>query len=450
MKHDAQTNHYRLHHLPFLLMWVASFGVAWLTLFMAAMLWTDAKMNISFLQELSNWVYSNARWLDGVVMAAGLGALLALVQPWLMRWRYGFVPRFWRISSFFGAILSGSLFSEIIYNNGYYDLNGVWTQPDQIAPVIVWFGSLTAIQTLALWPVARRAWLYPLAGFGAAAVALLMGNLLGNYYGLSQTNALFFGSIAQAVFSGALFLYLMRDYRVEAVAKRDEKSKAVVRIGLHPISFIGLWAMAHLFGWVTVVAFSVIISTIRYSVPYMNELIYWAYSNPWVLYPAMGLTIGAVTAVAQPWLMQQRSGFRPRFWLRLSIPASAIAGLGLWRLFVYSYYSYDAFGSYIDETKSLWIAAALLLWFGLPTLVQSLALWRDLRGAWLYALSGLVSAVVAYLVFLQFNWTYNSLSYATIIGAGVQAILTGAAFLTIMAQNQQAQAQEAVALPQEA
>jgi hypothetical protein len=437
MKQQEQVNQYRLHHLPFLVMWVAAFGVAWLALFLAAMLWSDAKSDIIYLQEISNWVYNNARWLDGIVMAAGLGALLSLVQPWLMRWRYGFVPRFWRITTFFGALLGGSLFSEIIYNNGYYDLSGVWTQPNSILPIFVWFSALTALQTLALWPVARRAWLYPLAGFGAFAVAWLMGSIFANYYGLSQTNALFFGSIAQAVFSGASFLYLMRDYRVEAVQKRDEKAKAVVRVGLHPISFIGLWAMAALFGWVTMIAMSYIVSTIRYSIPYMAELTYWIINTPWLFYPLMGLSIGGVTSLAQPWLMQQRSDFRPRFWLHLSFPAWAVAGFALWVLMS---------GSYYDKSR-LEIGGALLLWFALPTIVQSFAFGRDLHGAWLYALSGIVSAVVAYVMYVQFSWSYSAVAYAVIIGAGVQAILTGAAFLTIMAQNQ---VEEVVAIPQEA
>src|SRR6187549_1563602 len=100
MKQEAQVNQYRLHQLPFMVMWVASFAVAWLGLFLASMLISDAKSRFLFVQELSNWVYIHARWLDGIVMAAGLGALLALTQAWLMRWRYGFVPRFWRVTTF--------------------------------------------------------------------------------------------------------------------------------------------------------------------------------------------------------------------------------------------------------------------------------------------------------------------------------------------------------------
>ena len=37
------TMQYRLHHLPFGVMWVAAFGVAWLGLFMLAVIWHDIK-----------------------------------------------------------------------------------------------------------------------------------------------------------------------------------------------------------------------------------------------------------------------------------------------------------------------------------------------------------------------------------------------------------------------
>ena len=67
-------------------------------------------------------------------------------------------------------------------------------------------------------------------------------------YSSNQLNMIFFGSMTQAIFSASLFLWLMRDYRVEAVQKRDEKSKGQIRSRLHPISFIGLWSLAHLFG----------------------------------------------------------------------------------------------------------------------------------------------------------------------------------------------------------
>jgi hypothetical protein len=436
MKQTEQTQQYRLHHLPFMVMWVASFGVAWMLLFLGVVLWNDVKDATPVFREFSNWVYYNARWLDGVLVGAGLGAFLMLVQPWLMRWRYGFVPRFWRLTTFFGALLGGTLFSELMYGSGYYDANGVWTYPTHLIPALVWFSSLTLIQTLALWPVARTAVIYPLAGLSAALIALFMGNVPSG--SMNQMNLMLFGTMAQAVFSGALFLWLMRDYRLEAVAKRDEKSKRVVREGLHPISFIGLWTMAHLFGWVGLMALVIIWEQVRYALPFMSDLAYTLFNNYWVSYPLYGLIIGGITAVAQPWLMQQQSGIRPKHWLKLSVPAWTIAGLALMRLMRGDCY-YECF----DSMQHLWTGLALLLWFGLPPLIQSLALWREMRGAWLYALSGMVSAALAYFLYLQFDWTYSESMYATLFGALAQALLTGAAYLTILAQTRQNQAQEA-------
>jgi hypothetical protein len=325
-----------------------------------------------------------------------------------------------------------------MYGNGYYDANGVWVYPTHIIPALLWFSSLSLIQTFALWPVARTAVIYPLAGFGAAVVALFMGHLPTG--SMNQTNLLLFGTMAQAVFSGALFLYLMRDYRVEAVAKRHEKSKVVVREGLHPMSFIGLWAMAHLFGWVGLMTIVVIWQQIANSVLFLGNLPYWLY-NHWITYPFYGLIIGGLTALAQPWLMEQQSGLRPRHWLKLSFPAWAIAGLALMRLM-----TGDCYYECSDSNRQLWIGLALLLWFGLPPLIQSFALWREMRGAWLYALSGIVSAVLAYFLYLQFAWTYSEAMYATLFGALAQALLTGTAYLAILAQNRHAQASQEAAL----
>jgi hypothetical protein len=438
MKQAEQSPQYRLHHLPFLVMWVASFGVAWMLLFLALVLWHDVKTNTPIFGELANWVYLNARWLDGILVGAGFGAFLMLVQPWLMRWRYGFVPRFWRLTTFFGALLGGTLFAELMYGNGYYDASGAWVYPMHIIPMLVWFSSLTLIQTLALWTVARTAVIYPLAGLGAALVALFMGKVPTG--SMNQMNLLLFGTMAQAVFSGALFLWLMRDYRVEAVAKRDEKSKAVLREGLHPMSFIGLWTMAHLFGWVGLMTIALIWEQVKNSLPFLSNLPYWLYNN-WMMYAFYGLVIGGLTALAQPWLMQQQSGLRPKHWLKLSFPAWTIAGLALMRLM-----RGDCYYECSDSMQNLWTGLALLLWFGLPPLIQSFALWREMRGAWLYALSGIVSAALAYFLYLQFAWTYSETMYATLFGALAQALLTGTAYLSILAQNRQNQASQEVAL----
>jgi hypothetical protein len=433
---NQQDNHYRLHHLPFMVMWVASFGVAWLGVFFSGIILSDLRYNVDFVQVIATWLDAN-RWLYGLLLGTGIGTFLALIQPWLIRWRYGFVPRFWRIATFFGAILAGSLFSEYFYGSGYsFNYANVWGYLGRFAPISVWFGTLGLVQMLALWPVARRAWLYPLGGIGASLIAFGTGFWNGGY-GLAQMNMLFFGSFAQAVFSGALFLWLMRDYRVEAVPKRDEKSKGLQRRGLHPISFIGLWMMAHLFGWVALlsVVFVLILASSAFSP--VQSFMNWLGASDWSLAVLLGLIVGGVTSIAQRWLIQQQSEIRPRFWMLLSLVAWSLAGLGLWQ-FMDSY-----------NGSGFWHGTMLVVWFGLPTILQSLALWPHLRSAWLYGLAGIVSALIAYLIYEQFSWAASEQIYTVIFGAIVQAILTGVAFL-IMNQTQPHKATDAVVVPQEA
>jgi hypothetical protein len=436
MKEYEQVNQYRLHHWPFLLMWVASFGVAWLGVFFGGLLLNDLRYRLDYFREISWWIDSNP-WFYGLLTGAGIGAFLALVQPWLMRWRYGFVPRFWRIMTFLGASLGGSFSFAYVFGGygGYYDnAFSVWDYMARSAPWFIWFSSLSFAQMLALWPVARRAWLYSLAGLGATGLGFLLG--LVDSYSMGQLNTLFFGSFAQAVFSGALFLYLMRDYRVEAVQKRDEKAKAVLRRGLHPISFIGLWMMAHLFGWVALLSVVFMLTIASFSFGFVQNFMNWLGSFEWPFAIALGLIVGSMTAIGQPWLMQQQSGYRPRFWMPLSLFAWAVAGLGLWQ-FMDNYNAGD-----------VWRGMMLVLWFGFPTIFQSVALWTYSRTAWLYGLAGLVSGVVAYLFYQQFDWSSGNSGYAIIFGAIAQAILTGVVFLFII-QTQPKEAENPDVFPQE-
>src|SRR5262245_34803787 len=122
METQSQDQQNRLHHRPFLALWVVSFGVAWLGVFFTAILLSDIFGRVEMLSALRDWLNSN-NWLYGLMLGAGLGSFLALVQPWLMRWRYGFVPRFWRHSTIIGAMIAGSLIGNSIFSglsSGFY------------------------------------------------------------------------------------------------------------------------------------------------------------------------------------------------------------------------------------------------------------------------------------------------------------------------------------------
>lgn len=427
-------NNYRLHHTPFLLIWAGLIGVAWLSLFTGGILITFVRNEVPFMREMASWIYLNARWIDGLQIGIFFGAILALVQAWLIRWRYGFVPRFWRIATFLGATLSAALFSDIIYSGGYYDANGSWVYPSYYPALALWFCTLSLVQMLALWPVVRRAWLYALSGIGALGFGCLISYLESSAnYSYNPMSVLFFGSIAQAIFTGALFLWLMRDYRVEAVPKRDEKAKLRQGMGLHPISFIGLWLMDYLFGWVSLLSIGFIAYTISNFFYPLRDFLNVVMSIQWLAAGIMGLLTGGAIALFQPWIMKQRSNYHPRFWLWIALSAVgwAIAGQAI----PYLGSSYT-----IEQMGMLKFFGTLLLWFALPTILHSLAFWREKRGFWIYALAGVVSAAMAYFVYQQLAWTNTGILFAMVFGSGLQAILTGAAFMTMMAQNQQAEA----------
>jgi hypothetical protein len=434
---DSRT--YRLHHVPFFWIWFALIGVAWLSAFVGGSLLSYVRDAVPLFREMASWIYLNARWIDGMMLGAFIGGLLALVQPWLIRWRYGFVPRFWRIATFVGAILASALFSNMIYNNGgYTNSAGYWVSPNHALPLAFWFITLALVQMLALWPVVHRAWLYLVAGIGAFAFGYgiyFLEESFNTYdYGYSNPmSILFYGSVAQAVFSGLSFLWLMRDYRVEAVPKRDEKAKLRQGMGLHPMSFMGLWTMAFLFGWVAVLSLGFMAYSIGATIPPLRDLISVIFSNQWIAAGTLGLLLGGATALPQPWLMKQRSDYSPnyRLWLILSAIGWTIGGLAIPNM--NSSYT-------IDQNGMPRYFLMLLAWFALPIALQSLAFIRDKRSFWLYALAGIVSAVMAYFVNEQLDWTYSGPIYAIVVGAGLQAVLTGTAFLVMMAQNRQIEA----------
>jgi hypothetical protein len=393
MQQSQEIQDYRLDHIPFLIIWIASFGVAWMI----------ATAGVYILQEVvivnTSMAMLNENLLVSLVLGVGMGAFLALVQPWVIRWRYGFVPRFWRIATFFGAAIGGFVFSFILDGFSAY----TYGARIQVALLIL-LSTLTLSQTLVLSPVVRRAWPYALTGLCAWLITVISP--------FEIPMSILLGTMAQALFSGALFLWLMRDYRVEAVPKRYEKAKLTQSIGLYPSNFIVLWTMAHLSAWLTAIIVYVAFGSIFVFVSWLGTIV-------------MAMIVGGVAAFSQAWLMRTQSAYQPRFWLLLSVVGSGLAAF---------YYEITLTTCEACETT---LGAneffSVLVWFGLPPLLQSFALWNNLRGTWLYFLAGIVSAIIGCLIGIQ----YSDYFLAFMIGTLAQGILTGAAFLKIMNWKQQ-------------
>src|SRR5688572_26618917 len=109
---------YRLGRVPFLLMWIASFGVAWFIYFWLVLLWDDFTEGLSLVWSLGRaespfywrslhmgWVTSLLSPSFGLAMGIILGLQIPFMQKTLFRWRYGFAPRFWYRRGFIAFVL---------------------------------------------------------------------------------------------------------------------------------------------------------------------------------------------------------------------------------------------------------------------------------------------------------------------------------------------------------
>lgn len=413
----------RLNRVPFAIIWVASYALAWFVLFFASMIAQDMN-NTSVIGDLLRWINRHAQWINGIGMGLTFGVMLSLVQTWLIRRRYGFVPKLWRITTIIGATLTGFSFP---FANNYWDYNQLWL------PLIVWFSLINVFQAGVMFRVNRQAWLL-------AVVGILAGFVAGGLYALPDSYnteiwALLLGSIIQAVGTAIVMLRLMANPREGIVPKRetDEKSKTRLRDGLHPMTFIAFWASAHFAGWVMFAMCVVLWFMTIGETEFGYAIGTWVDNNAeWVVGLTFGAIVGSTSAIAQPWLMKQHSKVEVKHWLLVSTIGWAIAGIGFW-LYVDSY-----------DMGEVEKALSLLIWFATPTLFQTIPMWRVMRGGWIWAGTGIASAIIAFLIDAQSTWTYNDTFYAIMLGGLAQAIITGSTFILLQSQQRQDNSVEAV------
>lgn len=398
----------RLHRIPFMFIWVTAFGLGWFSLLIGGMLLSDI--------DSLYWLQYDGQWLLGLILGSTFGAILALIQGWAVRRRYGFVPRFWRLATIIGMAFASMIFlisdNPSAYNDFLWQGGTLW---------LLIFG---VFQAAVLFRVNRQSWLLIIVALIASATALLFITAFGMDYGIIW--AILGISAIQAIGSGIVMLRLMANPREGIVPKRDSDSKAKTRIrsGLHPFTFIGFWMAAYLMGWVALFVSMAIWFTTVGEIGFVRDFIWWLESNAeWALGVTMGSIVGLISSLAQPWLMQQHSKTTVRHWVLLSTMGWAIGGLG--------FYNYVNHYNATELERIL----SLMVWFGAPALFQTYPIWRAMRGGWMWVGTGLATAVIALLIETQFSWTYNETFYAIMFGSVAQAIITGSAFIVLQSQQ---------------
>lgn len=278
-----------LHRIPFLILWIASYAVAVAIYIIIAIVFSEL---VSY--EVSNWMSQNIPSL----LAASIGTLLAviasLIQIWLIRRRYGFVPKYWRIASILGVtIMSTILFTK----------PDIWNANNFLLMLVIAAVGLNIAQALTLHPVNKRAWLMTIVPLFAGVIASRLESP-NSWYNDTTTEVLLCFVVVYAIGTGIVVIHLMTNPREGSVPKRnDEKTKPSTINGLHPATFMGFWMITHLMAWL--ILYIGWITTFDSS-RLFHVLNRWLHLNNLDSLIGMmwGVILGLITAIGQSWLMK--------------------------------------------------------------------------------------------------------------------------------------------------
>src|SRR5688572_7385610 len=91
----------RLHRVPFMLLWIMSYGLAWYAIDFYE--WLRCEL---VLREFINWLKYNNDWSEKLVIGIIFGTVLTSFHSWLIRRRYGYLPKYWTLITWIGATLT--------------------------------------------------------------------------------------------------------------------------------------------------------------------------------------------------------------------------------------------------------------------------------------------------------------------------------------------------------
>lgn len=416
-----------LQRIPFVLLWFFSYGLAWFVLYIYEMIWYDWSFD-----GLMTWLkYSTLGVGEPVVLGLLFGLTLSSIQMWIIRQRYGYVPKFWRAATVLGAVAAGFGYPRVGLRAGEnllginsWGINNPPRTDSLVNDFIIWFIALSLFQAIAVLQVNRKAWLIAVvgvvAGVAAAFPLLNPGLLFGR-----PLWTLIVGSMIQAFGTAVLFLYLMAHPREGFVPKRDEVQKpktdssAVLATAPFMLLWIGSYYPMHL---VLQVALYELWGFLIYYSP--NALYYGlnlgSSSNTWLVQAInFGIT-GSIIATAQQWLIRKYSNRTIPRWYFFTITGWIFAGIVWWS------FRYD--NPQTDLARALKLGGYLAI----PVLFQAIPMNRAFRGGWIWAVIGVAGGVLG--MFILEIATWQKSFYGRSFAGLALSIATVMVFLRLQSQ----------------
>ncbi len=411
----------RLNRIPFVLLWLISYGLAWFVLYIYEMIWYDWSFD-----GLMTWLkYSTLDVGEPVVLGLLFGLTLSSIQIWIIRQRYGDVPKFWRAATILGAVVAGFGYPRVGLRTGEsllginsWGINHPPRTDSLVNDFIIWFIALSLFQAIALLRVNRKAWFIAVVGMLAGIIAAFPLLNPGLLFG-KPLWTLIVGTMIQAFGTAVLFLYLMSHPHAEF-----KNSKSYSSAVLTTRAFILLWIGVYYMHLVLQVALSELWGFIVY---YSPNTLYYGLNlgnsrGEWLMQVVYFGISGSIIAIAQHWLIKKYSNCTIPRWHLFTIIGWVFAGIVWWS------FRYD--NPQTDLARALKLGGYLAI----PTLFQALPMNRAFRGGWIWAVIGVVASVLGIVILEMADWRMSSFYGRSFAGLAL-SFATVMVFMRLQAQS---------------
>lgn len=431
----TQDDNPRLHRIPFFFLWGFIFALAWYVIYVYELLWYEPRLD----RLLSRLKYSTT-WGEGVVIGLLFGVTLSIAQTWLIRFRYGFVPKLWLILTIIGAVIAGYWYPRVGLRTGESLIGINWMGVNNTTPVdnlvidfFAWFFILSLFQAIALFFVNRKSLLLIilglLAGFVASMPTLYPRFLYGRPFW-----TLILGTFIQTISSGVIVMHCMANPRAGTSPKRDKNTATTMDGKLTALSFTVLWV----FSFFVHTVFNIVIrETWRFMVYYSPTALYENLNlsnsdRTWIYAVIITGISGIFIASIQKWLMKKYTGLSIPYWIILSTIGWLIAG----------YVSWKAGKIYPRDTIYYFLMG---LFQALPVMFQALLINRLARWGWIWIFTGIIAGIIKVWI-LSLRLPYLSGFYSTFLAILFMTISTAILFIWLQNYLRNPQINEAISV----